>query len=63
MLRRRKWVTATSATNKLIKHMNVEPRPSTLKDLKDTIITIGSMDIELLSADANQNGYQTGKQR
>ena len=37
--------TAISATKKVIRDMNVEPRPCTLKDLKDIVITIRSMEI------------------
>lgn len=61
MLSRRAWVTIKSATNKVIKHMNVELRPCTLEDLKDIVITIRSMDIELLSVDPTQYGHQTRK--
>lgn len=63
MLSRRTWVTTTSATNNVIRHMNAEPRPCTLKDLKDIVITIKSMDIDPLSADPNPIGHQTRRQR
>ena len=61
MLRKRAWVTAISATNKVIRNMNAKPRPCILKDLKDIVITIRSMDIEILSADPNPSGHQTRK--
>ena len=43
--------------------MNAELRPRTLKDLKDIVITIRSMNIEILSADPNPCGHQIVKQR
>ena len=59
----RTWFTTTSATRKVIKHMNEEPRPCTHKDLKDISITVRSMDMELLNVDLNPCGHQIGKQR
>ena len=48
---------------KVIRHMNSKPRPCTLKDLKDAIITIKIMDIDLLNADPNPIGHQTSIQK
>ena len=44
------WLTATSATNKVIKHMNVGPEPQMYLNLKETTTTVKSMDIEPLNA-------------
>ena len=63
MLSKRTWFTFIIVTNKVIRDMNVEPRPCTLKDLKDTAITIRSMDIDILNADPNPSGHQTSRQR
>lgn len=63
MLSRGTWVTITSVTNKVIRNMNVEPRPCTLKDFKNTTITIKSMDIELLNADTNPSDHQASRHR
>ena len=43
--------------------MNAELGPYIHKDMKDIAITIRSMDIELLNADPNPCGHQTGKKR
>ena len=43
--------------------MNVESRPCIHKDLKDIVIIVRSMDIELLSADPKSCDNQIGKQR
>ena len=59
----RTWVTVISAISKVIRHMNVEPRPWTHKDLKVIAKTIKSMDIELLNVDPNPYGHQTNQQR
>ena len=55
--------TIISATNKVIKHMNEELRLCTLKYFKAIVITIRSMDIEILSANPNPCGHQKNKQR
>ena len=57
------WLIITSATRKVNGNMNVELRPSTHKDLKDIVTTIKSTNIEILSADPNPCGHQTGKKR
>ena len=59
----RAWFTAISATYKVIRHMNAEPKPCTHKNLKDIVTTVRSMGIELLSAYPNPCGHQTRKQR
>ena len=61
MLSERTWVTAISAKNKVIRHMNEKPRSCILKYLKDTTIIVRSMDIELLNANPNPYGHQTNK--
>ena len=62
MLGKKEWVTIISATNKVIRHMNAKPRPCTLKYLKDIVMSIRSMDIELLSVDPNPSGHRTRRQ-
>lgn len=59
----RPWFTIISETNKVIKNMNVEPRPCTHKHFKNVATTVKSMDIELLNVDPNPCGHQTRKQR
>ena len=63
MLRIRAWFTTISETNKVIRRMNAELRPCTLKVIKDIVITVRSMDIEILNADPNPCGHQTRKKR
>ena len=41
------WLIVISETRKVLKHMNVEPRPYIHKDLKDIAIILRSIDIEL----------------
>lgn len=43
--------------------MNVEPRPWENKDLKDTAITIKSMDIEHMNENLSPNGHQISRKR
>ena len=43
--------------------MNVGPRPSTLRDLKDALTTVRSMDIRDMNANINLSGHQTRKPR
>lgn len=54
---------AITAKRKDIKHMNAGPRSSTLTDLKDTIITIISMDTRDMNACLNLSGHQIIKLR
>ena len=53
------WLIVTSATNKVIKHMNARLEPQMYLNLKDTAITIRSMDIETLNVDPSPHGHQT----
>ena len=53
------WLTVTSATNKVIRHMNVGLEPQMYLNLKDTATTIKSMDIEHLNVDLSLLGHQT----
>ena len=46
ILSKSSWVITINAISKDIKHINAKPRPQAHKDLKDTAITVKSMDIE-----------------
>ena len=63
ILSRSSWVTTKNAINKDIRHMNTKTRPYAHKDLKDTNITIRSMNIEHMNVNPNPNGHQTSRQR
>ena len=62
-LRRNSWVIVTSATIKDIRNMNARPRHQAHKYLKVTTTTIGSIDIEHMSANQILTGHQTSKPR
>ena len=53
------WVTVTSAISKVIRHMTIGLEPSGYQDLKVTVTTIISMDIEPLNVDPSLCGHQT----
>ena len=53
------WLTVTSATNKVIRHMNARPESQAHLNLKDTTTTVRSMDIENLNVDPSLHGHQT----
>ena len=57
------WVIVTSAKRKVIRHMNVELKPSGHQDLKVTATTVRSMDIEHLNANPSLCGHLTNQQR
>ena len=52
-----------SARIKDIRHMNVGPRPPTLKDLKVIVTNVKSMDTRHMNANPNLSGHQTNRQR
>ena len=52
------WLTIKSATNKDIRHMNVEQEPQRYLSLKDTTTTTRSMDIEHLNVGLSFHGHQ-----
>ena len=52
------WVTITSVISKVIRHMTIGLEPSRHQDLKVTITTIRSMDIEPLNVDLSPCGHQ-----
>ena len=58
MISLRVQATITSARNKVIKHMNAEPRLSGHKDLKVTSIIARGMDIEPLNVDQSLCEHQ-----
>ena len=53
------WLTVTSATNKVIRHINAGPEPQMYLNLKDTTTTIRIMDIEHLNVYLIPHGHQT----
>ena len=53
------WLIVTSATNKVIRHMDARLEPQMYQNLKDTNTTIRSIDIEHLSTDLSLHGHQT----
>lgn len=52
----------TSVRNKVIKHMNVEPKLSRHQDLKVTSKTARSMDIDPLNVDQSLCGHKINRQ-
>lgn len=55
--------TSITTRSKDIRHMNVEQKPSTLRNLKDIVTNIRSMDTKHMNAYPNLSGHQTNKQR
>lgn len=55
--------TTTTATKNDIIHMNVGPRPCTLKYLKDIVLIVKNMGIDHMSANPIPNGHQKSKKR
>ena len=53
------WLTITSATNKVIRHMNVGLEPQMYLNLKETATIIKSIDIKNLNVDPSPQGHQT----